>query len=171
MTFQKILIFLQNSHPKCFSRPLEMCFGAPRRKSKWFSASGAKHSPPFPECLVALRAETSGSNGECDKYNISGNFSFSSKFASKMRPEAFRNVFLHAAAQKQMISGSGAKHSPPFLHLLVALRAKIRGRHPKDDKIWHFRFFSNFSDFELSPGLRCIVFSCFCAPLRKSKWS
>ena len=39
-------------------------------------------------------------------------------------------IFRRAAAQKKIILGSGAQHSPPFLHLLVALRAKIRGRHP-----------------------------------------
>ena len=59
------------------------------------------------------------------KCDISGNFNFSSKSVFKMLPKAFRNVFWCAAAQKQMFSGSGAKHSPPFPECLVALRAEI----------------------------------------------
>ena len=52
-----------------------------------------------------------------------------------MHPEAFENMFLHAAAQKQMISGSGAKHSPPFPECLMALRAETLGSNGKYDKI------------------------------------
>ena len=97
MTFQGILVFPQNLCSKCFPRPLEMCFGAPRRKSKCSQAVVRSTLLHFLSVWWPSGLKSEVPTIDVAKCDISGNFNFSSKSVFKMLPKASRNVFWCAA--------------------------------------------------------------------------